>query len=650
MTDEGPDPSTVCPRCAVGCHLEPGDGGRASGRPGPANPNGRLCAKGVAAFEPLDDRLTEPLVRRDGELVAASWETAYDRVAEGFRRIRDRHGPDALAFLGAPHCTNEENYLLQKLARTLGTNNVDNRARLCHSGTARALSERVGWPATTNGLDDVGDADVILVAGANPAKRQPVAFNSFVRPAVADGTTLVHVDPVGNETTRLADVHLAPRPGTDATVFDLLAAGVVEAGGVDREFVAERTRGYEAFAAALGGSFDREAALSAAGVDPATLDRVADRIASADRVAAMVGTGVEGGEGPANAPDSLLNLLLLTGNLGRRGTGLHVLRGLVNEQGATDAGCVPDRLPGHRSVTDPNARDRVAEAWGTAPPADPGMTATELLGAFGDEVRGALVVGENPAVSKRQLDWVRDRLDALDLLAVVEVAESETTRHADVVLPAASGVEKAGTVTNLDRHVQRLRPTASPPSDARPDAAVLRDLGKRLLPDSGHFDYESVGEVFDELTAVAPPYAGATYAEISETPRRWPFDRDGVLYRESFDTPDGLAPFEPPGGVAEPAPETGLVLVTGGRSSDADDAGDRTVRLHPDDAADRGVERNAPVLVTDGDTTVDATATLDDGVRRGAAYVHAVDADPFLRCGATTVDVRPRDGTSGSTE
>jgi len=192
-----------------------------------------------------DERLTEPMVRQDGgDLQAVSWEMAYERVVDGVQEIVATDGPNALAFLGAPHCTNEENYLLQKLARTLGTNNVDNRARLCHESSTRALSERVGWPATTGSLADLNASDLIVVAGANPAERQPIAFNSFVRPAVNEGATLVHVDPVGNRTTRLADYHVAPQPGMDALVFDLLSAGVLDSDrGVDHGFINERTRG-----------------------------------------------------------------------------------------------------------------------------------------------------------------------------------------------------------------------------------------------------------------------------------------------------------------------------------------------------------------------------------------------------------------------
>jgi formate dehydrogenase major subunit len=641
--EDTPADETVCPRCAVGCHLARGDDTeRASGRTGPANPNGRLCPKGIGAFQVVDDeeRLARPTVRRDGEPEPVTWETAIETVVDRLGAVLDAHGSDSLAFLGAPHCTNEENYLLGKLARTLGTNNVDNRARLCHVATARALDDRIGWPATTNSLDDVGAADVVLVVGANPAARQPVAFDAFLRPAVNEGSTLVHVDPVGNRTTRLADHHLAPRPGTDAVVLDLLSAGVLAADGADGAFVDERTTGFEPFAAELA-ALDREQAVEEAGVDPEALDAVVETIAAADRVAAMTGTGIDG-DPTAAAPDALVNLLLLTGGFGRRGTGLHLLRGLVNEQGATDAGCVPDRLPGHQPVTDPDARARIAAEWGVEPPAEPGATAHELLSGFGDPIRGAVVVGENPAVSKREHEWLRRRFEALDVLVVLDVAESETTPHADVVLPAAAGVEKAGTVTNLDRRVQRLRPAAAPPGQARPDFDVLCDLGRRLADGDVRFDYAGPAEVFDELTQVAPTHAGVTDDDVDAGGRRWPFDRPPVLYRESFGTADGQARFVAPEPLAEATDRDDLRLVTGGRASDVDaDTVDPRLRLHPADAADRAVEAGETVVVTNGEADVEATADPTTSARKGAVYLHAAVADPLVRSGDATVEVEP---------
>jgi len=653
VSDHQPTPS-VCPLCAVGCRLVPGENQRARGSAGPANPNGRLCRKGVGAYRVGDgdaDRLTEPLVRQDDTLQAVSWDGAYERIVDGVEGIKTTHGPNALAFLGAPHCTNEENYLLQKLARSLGTNNVDNRARLCHVSSARALSDQVGWPATTTSLADLEASDIILVAGANPAERQPIAFNSFVRPAVLNGARLVHVDPVGNRTTRLADYHVAPRPGTDALVFDLLSAAVVERGdGVDRAFITDRTRGYDSFAASIAG-LDRERAVARAGVDATTIGEVVDRIAEADRVAALVGTGIEGDGDEPNAAAALLNLLLLTGNLGRRGTGLYVLRGLVNEQGATDAGCVPDRLPGHQSVTDPKARESIAAAWGVEPPSEPGQTASELLAAFGDDIRGAVIVGENPAVSKREPEWIRRRLDSLDLLVVCDIVPNETTRYADIVLPVAAGVEKTGTFTNLDRRIQRSRPTRAPPGTARSDFDVLRELGSRLVAGRELFDYTCVGDVFDELARVAPTHTGLSYDEIGPEGCQWPADTDGVLYSESFETPDGLAAFVTAQHAVEPTATTvdsnnvgRLQLVAGGRASefeiDRAHSG-RQLRMYPVDAHDRGIEPADDIVVSNGQVSVETSVEITDRLREGTVYLPATVADPLLRSGGSTVTVRP---------
>jgi formate dehydrogenase major subunit len=640
----GPDPpATVCPLCAVGCRLTRGPETRASGRAGPANPNGRLCPKGIGAFERFEgtDRLSEPIVRDGNELHPVSWETAYRRVVDGIEAVVDDAGSDALAFFGAPHCTNEENYLLAKLARSLGTNNVDNRARHCHTSTTQVLDERLGWPATTNSLDDVGESDVLLIVGANPAKRQPVAFDAHVRPAVNDGTTLVHLDPVGNDTTRLADIHLSPVPGTDALLLNRLCVDVIDDDNVDTTFLRERTTGFESVAAELE-AFDREEARERTDVASGTLDRVSSLIAEADHVAAIVGTGAE--DEADETAHALLNLLLLTGNVGRPGTGLYVFRGPPNEQGAIDAGCVPDRLPGHQPIDDSGARARIADEWGIDPPSEPGTTVTEALESFGEEIRAVVAVGENPAIAKYDSEWVDDRLDALDLLVVLEVRESRTTRHADVVLPAATGLEKAGTMTNLDRQVQRLRPVSSPPGQARPDRTIVCDVAKRLQSVETCFEYSDPAAVFDEMARVAPTYAGLE--DDLDDGRRWP-GGTAVLYRETFETADGRARFAVPTAITAPTSGEGLTLVAGGRASGRsgkrrDDEGGTRARLHPSDARLRGVRSDDQITLSDGEVTVTAIADLDESVRQGAVFLHANHADPLLRAGTTNVTVRSR--------
>lgn len=638
--------ATVCPRCAVGCSLGAGEGERARGVAGPVNHEGRLCPRGIRAFETLggDDRLTHPLVRRDGELVAVDWETALDRAAVALDAVRDRRGADALAFLGAPHSTNEANYLLQKLARSLGTNSVDNRARECHASATSAIEGRFGRPASTNSLADLPAADVLLVVGANPADQQPIAFDSYVRPAVADGTTLVHVDPRETRTTDLADVHLAPRPGTDALVVTLLARLLRDGGHVDRSFVADRTTDVADYLDAL----DEVAVgpgAAAAGVDVDALREVAAAIGAAESTAVLVATGVDEGDPTETATvDALLDCLLLTGNVGRPGTGVHVLRGPTNEQGATDVGCRPDRLPGHRPVTDPDARSRFEGAWDVDLPADPGLDEEAAVAAFGSSIRGALVVGENPGVAKADREWLDDRLAALDALVVADLYPTETTAHADVVLPAAAGLETGGTVTTLDRRVQRRTPVRDPPGAARSDLAILGGMGERLVGEEfAPGDHEAV---FREWTALSPIHEGLALADVGDGGVQWPVDGDGngtgILYRDRFETGDGRAAFaavDPPVPAADP---TALSLVVGSRAGGVgeDGAVDTRLHLHAADAAARNLTDGDRVVVEGGGTTVTTTAAVTDRVREGTAALHASVADPLERSGVERVRVR----------
>ena len=694
MTNHTSDNSaTICPRCGVGCRLRrradtsvsvtQSESARAKGVDGPANPNGRLCRRGINAFEfSLDDpqaaaetgvdnpetgRLThprravtetEPTDADSTHMRRISWETAYEIVCDRLSTIREMHGPDALAFLGAPHCTNEENYLLQKLARTLGTNNIDNRARHCHRETTRTLADRLGYPATSASLDEILDADVIIAAGANPADRQPIAFNSFIRPAVAEGSTLIHIDPVGNETTRLADIHLAPRPGYDAAVFDLLSKMIVENSGADKTFLSERTRNAERFYESLS-TLDIDTARVAADIDAESLQQVAQAMINADHVIALTGTGVdESGHTDSdtdrsdpNAPAALLHLLGLTGNLGCSGSGVIVLRGLINEQGATDTGCVPDRLPGDQSIHNAEARARVGDVWGIDPPTTPGTSATALLDRFGDDIHAALVVGENPAVSKRDPHWVTNQLNALDTLVVIDPLWSTTAEHADVVLPAATGVEKRGTVTNLERRVQRLTQTQTPPGQARPDLRILSDLGRRLIGKT--FNYQDVEDVFNELTQVSPPHAGISYADIGADGHQWPFQTDDHLYAEEFLTADGKLSFgtiQPIPAVTDDSTQT-FRLLTNGRASEVYGETQKEnpqVQIHPADAKKHDLTDGMIVIIKNSDAAVKAKVTLETNVRQGTLSLAAVAADPLVRADTddSTVTIVPSSSCS----
>ncbi len=653
MSEPREDTKSICPLCAVGCSVRYDEAtGRARGWPGaPVNTDGELCPKGIAAFDVFDDeeRLTQPLVRRGGDLEAVSWGEASDRIEREFGHIVEESGPDALAFLGAPHCTNEENYLFGKLARSLGTNNVDNRARLCHDSTVAAMEDRLGSGGMTNTLADLAEAEAFLIIGSNPADQQPVAFNSYMRPAVNDGAHLIHIDPRANATTRLADTHIAPRPGTDELVVALFVQTVLDEGLLDEGFVADRTEGFEAFAASVR-EVDFADLAARADVDPTAIRTAARAFGEAERTAVVAGTGIEG-DGPDDTAtaDALLNLLLLTGNLGKRGAGMNLFRGLNNEQGACDAGALPDRLPGGRPVTDPVAREQVADVWGIEPPSEPGPTELDLVRAFGREIRGAFVLGENPAVTKLDSQGVARGLRSLDFLLVQDVTHTETTAHADVVLPAAVWSEKSGTVTNLDRQVQRTRTLASPPDAARSDFKILCALGERLAGDG--FEYDSPRETFDELTAVNPQYAGMDYEDIGMGSQRWPFPESAsggtdVLHREEFMTGERRAPFVPIPTAESADEETGeLVLLTGSRSSDVATTtmgsgmttAEGTLTIHPADADTHGVTDGERVVAESASGGIEVTIDVSESVRRGTVFAHASVAESLLEAGRTRI-------------
>lgn len=541
--------TTICPSCAVGCSLryDPETGQATAPDDALINHEGQLCPEGTRAFESdTEERLTRPVIRRDGDRVPVSWDAAYDRIEREFARIQDRD-PDALAFLGSPHATNEENYLFQKIARALGTNNVDNRARLCHNSVEAAMTERLGSSAMTNSLEDLREADAFLVIGANPAGRQPIAFDSYIRPALDDGATLIQIDPAENRTTEAADLSISPRPDTDVFVVTLLNKFILEAELLDEQFIRNRTDGFDRFVASVD-NIDSEACAARAGVDPEDVRMAARAFGSGERAAIITATGIGECEyGGTETTDSLLDLLLLTGNLGTSGGGMNLFRGMNNEQGANDMGARPHTLPGYRDVTDPAVRADITEEWGIEPPTTPGRSELDLVTAFGDSIQGAFVFGENPAVTKMDTQHVARNLDRT-FLVVQDPFVTETTEHADVILPASAWPEKSGTVTNLDRQVQRVRQLATPPDETKQDLTILCELGARLtnIP----FAYGGPKAVFEEMCRVNPLYAGMSYAGIENGGQRWPFREhadEGTrrLHEERFMNGEKRIQFEP---------------------------------------------------------------------------------------------------------
>ncbi|MEV5312474.1 formate dehydrogenase subunit alpha [Streptomyces sp. NPDC052610] len=613
---------TTCGYCGVGCSLDvvASHGEVTAVLPAPDGPvnKGHACVKGRFAHGYLasPERLTRPLLRRDGSLEPVSWEEALGHVARGLREAVADGGADAVAAISSARATNEENYLLQKFMRTvIGTNNVDNCSRLCHSPSAAGLTASFGLSGGTDSFDDVERSDCLLVVGANPVEAHPVVGARLLR-RVLHGAKLVVADPRAVGLALHADVHLRPRPGTNVALFHGLAHVLLAEGLSDEGFLRERATGLPELTELLKGyPPDRVAEIT--GVPAADLIAAARLYGRARRPAIVYGLGVTEHLHGTDGVRSLANLAILRGAVGTdRGYGVNPLRGQNNVQGASDMGALPDLLPGYGKVTDPARRARAESVWGVPVPGRPGMRIPEMFAAArAGDLRALWVIGEDVCATDPDSDRVAAALEACPLVVCSELFLSQTARHADVVLPVASWLEKDGTFVNFDRRFQRVRPAVPPPGEARSDFDVVHALADVMGADLG---CTTPAEALAECGRVAPVYAGLSHDRLDrEGAVPWPcpaHDRPGEarLYTERFATPDGrarlaAAPYLPPG--EQPDDRYPLILVTGRRWAHYN-SGSMTRRggnlaldpvdcldLHPDDALRYGVREGTRITV-----------------------------------------------------
>ncbi|MFJ3099392.1 formate dehydrogenase subunit alpha [Streptomyces hydrogenans] len=614
---------TTCGYCGVGCALDVvvRDERVAAvlpARDGPVN-RGHACVKGRFSYGYLTsaERLTEPLVRRDGALTPASWDEAIGVVADGLRAAVGRGGARSVAAISSARATNEENYLVQKFLRTvIGTNNVDNCSRLCHAPSAAGLTAAFGRAGGTDSFDDVATADCLLVVGANPVEAHPVVGARLLQRAL-DGAALVVADPRAVGLARHADVHLRPRPGTNVALFHGLAHVLVEEDLIDSVFLHDRAAGLAELTALLA-DYPPGRVEGITGVPAEDIRRAALLYGRAERPAVVYGLGVTEHLHGTDGVRTLANLPILRGAVGGtgRGFGISPLRGQNNVQGASDMGALPDLLPGYGRVTDPGARARAEAVWGRPVPPAPGLRIPEMFEAARDGGLQALwIIGEDVCATDPDSRRVAQALDACPLVVVDELFLGETARHADVVLPAASWLEKDGTFVNFDRRFQRVRAAVAPPGAARSDFEIVHALSAAMGSDLGCRTPE---DALAECGRVAPVFAGVSHARIDrEKAVPWPcpspdLPGESTLYTERFATPDGrarlsAAPYLPPG--EEPDADYPLLLVTGRRWAHYN-SGSMTRRganlvldpqgrldLHPEDAVRYGVGDGVPVVV-----------------------------------------------------
>jgi formate dehydrogenase alpha subunit len=655
---------TICPYCGVGCGLYVAvEDGRAVGLEYmPEHPvsEGSLCPKGNAVLEVLNhpDRLQYPMKKTNGGWERISWDEALDLVAERLRTTRDSRSADSLGFLASAKCTNEENYLFQKLGRLLGTNNVDHCARLCHAPTVVGLARAFGSGAMTNPIPDLANADCVFIIGSNLAENHaPVA--RWVLRAKEKGAKVIVADPRLTPTAWLADTFLPIRPGSDVALLNGMMHVIIEEGLTNQAFIGQRTSGYNELVKVVQ-DYAPDDVAHITGAPPALIVEAARAYGKASSAAIVYCMGITQHTTGSDNVTACANLALICGQMGRPGAGLWPLRGQNNVQGACDMGALAEFYPGYRRVDDPQAAETFRQAWGSnlQPPIsnlnpNPGLTVVEMMdAAAAGEVKAMYIMGENPLLSDPNAGHVHQALEALDFLVVQDIFLTETAQLADVVLPAAAWAEKEGTFTSTGRRVQWSHRAVAPPGKARDDLWIIGQVAQRLgfnfLDRQGLL---TAASVLSEVNQLVPIYGGIAPQRILDRQGLltaacgglfWPCpkaDHPGtpILHTEAFFTPDGRARIVPVRYIP-PAEEISagfpLVLTTG-RVAVHHNAGSMTrrspslmerapelfVEIHPTDAAQLGITEGEAVAVTTARGNATARARITDKVRAGAAFM-----------------------------
>jgi len=565
---------TTCPYCGVGCglNLVVSNGKLVGVEPFKRSPvnEGKLCPKGTTCWEFVHspDRLTKPLIKKNGTFVEASWDEALDLIASKFKETYEKYGPKALGFQVSCRTPNEDCYIMQKLARVaFKTNNVDNCARICHGPSVAGLSLSFGSGAATNPFEDVLNSDLIFLIGSNPVEAHPLAGRRIAQ-AKQKGIPVIVADPRYTLTARLADDWLQYNPSTHIALINSMMYWIIKEGLEDKEFIAKRTKGFEDLKKTVANYADVE---SITGVPTERVKELARKYAQAKNAVIIYCLGITELTTGTDNVRSLGNLSMLCGNIGRPGVGVNPLRGQNNVQGACDMGAYPNVYSGYQKCEVPEIRAKMEQLWGvTGLPGEYGVTLTEQIDQCGDPIRAMYILGMNPVVSYPDSNHVMRSLDKLDFLVVQDIFPTETTPYADVILPGACFAEKDGTFTSGERRVNRVRKAVEPPGDARADWEIFVLLAQKL--GLAGFDFKSAEDVWDDMRRVTPSMAGISYARMEKPESvHWPcptLEHPGtpILHREKFSSADGLGTFygieyRPPAEVADA--EYPFTLMTG---------------------------------------------------------------------------------------
>jgi formate dehydrogenase alpha subunit len=643
---------TTCPYCGTGCQMDlnvnPRSGRivRVTSEPGCVPNDGNLCVKGRFGFEFVHspERLTRPLIRQNGSFREASWDEALALVGRRMREIRQRHGPDGIAVLSSCRCTNEENYLAQKLARAAGgTNNVDQCATTCHAPTVAGLALALGSGAMTNSIGEIKDAQTLFLIGANPTDAHPI-IGFEMKKALRRGARLVVCDPRKTWMARRADIHIQHKPGTDNFLINAIMNHILENNLHDPQFAADRCEGFDAFRENLGG-YPVARAAEVCGVDADLIRRAAEVYARGAPSAIFYTLGITEHTCGTENVQNLANLAMLCGQIGKPSSGINPLRGQNNVQGGCDMGAIHSVFPGYQRVADPAVREKFSKAWGVEIPANLGGRVTDFIEKADEGVlKGFYVFGEDPVLSEPNQDKVARALGKLEFLVCQEIFMSETAKLAHVILPGACFAEKDGTFTNTERRVQRVRKAVEPPGEAKPDWEILCLVaGAMGYP----MKYAHPREIFDEIASLTPSYGGMSYERIDRVGLQWPCptkEHPGTPYLHAGRFTRGrgafaVIKFRPP--AEQPDAEYPFILSTG-RTLYHYNVGNMTrksapisqkesrnfVEMHVADAERLGIAAGGMARVVTRRGAVVVAARVSDKVRPGALWMpfHFVEA------------------------
>jgi formate dehydrogenase major subunit len=636
---------TVCTYCAVGCTFEVWTRDRhilkIEPTHGPAN-GISTCVKGKFAWGHInsDDRLVKPLLRDGEDYREIEWEEALDIIEKTFKKIKAEHGPDALAFIASSKCTNEESFVMQKLARAvIGTNNVDNCARYCQNPATMGLQRTVGYGGDSGSIADIEKAGLVIIVGANPAENHPVLATRVKRSHKHRGQRLIVADLRKNEMAERADIFFQPKPSTDAVWMSAIAKYLIDSGLANMEFVNRWVNHFDEYKKSLE-AFTLEYAEKITGVPASTLTTVAHEIAAANGVCILFAMGVTQHCGGSDTATALSNLLLVTGNYMRPGAGAYPLRGHNNVQGASDFGSMPNVFSGYQKVDDPDVRAKFEADWGVTLPTSTGKDNHEMIEAILDgHIKSLYIKGEDTITSDSNANYVGSALEKVDFLIVQDINFSETARFADLVLPACASLEKDGTFTSTERRIQRLYKAMEPLGESKADWEIIQLIANRM---GGKWNYTHPSEIMDEVARLTPLFAGVSYKRLEGfNSQQWPVHADGtdtpLLFTDKFPFPDGKARFYPVDYIP-PSEETSTeydLHLNNGRLLEHFEQGSMTYRtpgiraitptnwveVSPELAAERGITTGRYVQVKSPHGKVRLQVLVSDRVRGKELYM-----------------------------